>query len=145
MGPCITISRYHQAGEATSDTLYDVFAAVCEFTDQHALPAKIARRLAIIVEEIVTNVLAHACPGDTIALTLRLHQCEKGLFVTLEDDSIPFDPRRAPLRERPDPKRGGGVGLALVTAWADIIAYDTTARQNRLILRLHPIGDTANG
>jgi anti-sigma regulatory factor (Ser/Thr protein kinase) len=121
-----------------SDILHSALTAVDEFAGAQALHATMARRLAIIVEEIVTNVLGHASPGRDIALTLRLHQDDEGLFVTLEDDSIPFDPRLAPLPELPNPDRGGGVGLALVKAWTEIVSYDCEGSQNRLVLHLHP-------
>ena len=127
-----------------SDIVHSAIVATFQFAGEQALPATTTRRLAIIVEEIVTNVLCHASDGRDIALTLRLHHGEDGLFVTLEDDSIPFDPRSAPLRELPNPDRGGGVGLALVKAWTKIVSYDCEGRQNRLVLQLHPSGDPAN-
>jgi anti-sigma regulatory factor (Ser/Thr protein kinase) len=124
-----------------------MLAAAFEFAGQQALRAKLTRRLAIIVEEIVTNVLCHAGADRDIALTLRLDQTAAGLFVSLEHDGSPFDPRLAPLPELPNPDRGGGVGLALVKAWAEIVGYDCQGRHNRLVLRLHPcpdpVGDSA--
>ena len=120
-----------------------MLAAAREFADQRALDAMTVRRLAIIVEEIVTNVLCHASSGREIALTLRLRQDDAGLFVTLEDDGDPFDPRLAPLRDMPDPERGGGVGLALVKAWTDIVTYHAAGGGNRLVLRLHDVGGFA--
>lgn len=132
-----------------SDIVQSALAAAFEFAGKQALHAKMARRLAIIVEEIVTNVLCHAgsapaSPDRDIPLTLRLHQDDAGLFVTLEDGGIPFDPRLAVLRELPNPDRGGGVGLALVKAWSEIVAYDRVGCQNRLVLHLHPCRDPAS-
>jgi anti-sigma regulatory factor (Ser/Thr protein kinase) len=141
MVSCITISRCHRVGEEASGILHATLAAAFEFAGQQALRAKSTRRLAIIVEEIVTNVLCHAGADRDITLTLRLEQTEAGLFVALEHDGIPFDPRLAPPRELPNPDRGGGVGLALVKAWAEIVCYDCQGQHNRLVLRLHPCPD----
>jgi len=123
-----------------SDIVRSALAAAFEFSGKQALHAKMARRLAIIVEEVVTNVLCHAGSGRDVPLTLQLHQDDAGVFVTLEDGGSPFDPRLAPLHELPNPDRGGGVGLALVKAWSKIIAYDRVGCTNRLVLHLHPFG-----
>ena len=131
-----TISHCHKSGREISDALAAATGAVDSFAHSEGLDRVTARRLAIIVEEIVANLLDHAAHGRDIMFSLTLDRDEAGAFVALDDDSDPFDPRSAPAAEMPNPERGGGVGLALVTAWADIVSYDSTGGRNRLLLRL---------
>ena len=130
-----TISHCHKSGHELSEALVAATDAVDSFADAEGLDKITARRLAIIVEEVVANLLDHAAHGRDIAFHLSLDRGESGTLITLEDDSDPFDPRTVPIAETPNPERGGGVGLALVTAWADIVSYDSAGGRNRLILR----------
>ncbi|MCW1429467.1 ATP-binding protein [Novosphingobium sp. JCM 18896] len=131
-----TISLRHQAGQAAGDALIAAMALVDRFARSQALEVPAAQRLAIVVEEIVSNLIDHAAHGREITFALTLDQDEAGPHILLDDDSDPFDPRAAPLPDSPNPVRGGGVGLALVDAWCDIVAYDSAQGRNRLILRL---------
>lgn len=130
-----TISHCHKSGQELSDALVAATNAVESFAGAEGLDRIAARRLAIIVEEIVANLLDHAAHDRDIAFNLSLDRGESGALVTLEDDSDPFDPRTVPLAEAPNPDRGGGVGLALVAAWADIVSYDSAGGWNRLVLQ----------
>ncbi|MBV1689726.1 ATP-binding protein [Novosphingobium sp. G106] len=118
-----------------SAALLAATGAVEAFAGSAELDRVTARRLAIIVEEIVANVLDHAAHDRDIAFTLSLDHRESGPLVTLEDDSDAFDPRTAASVEAPNPDRGGGVGLALVSAWAEIVSYDSAEGRNRLVLQ----------
>ena len=135
MVPETTISHCHKSGHELSQALVAATGAVDTFAETEGLDRVTARRLAIIVEEVVANLLDHAAHDRDIAFRLSLHRGESGPLVTLEDDSDPFDPRTVPAVEAPNPERGGGVGLAIVTAWADIVAYDSAGGRNRLVLR----------
>lgn len=94
-------------------------------------------QLLVITEELVTNVIDYAVMECEIVLMLHLDQSADGIRMTIEDNSISFDPRTVTLRELPNLERGGGVGLALVRAWTDIVAYSRENGRNRLVLRLH--------
>lgn len=135
-----TISHCHKAGHELSDALVAATNAVDRFASAEGLDRITARRLAIIVEEIVANLLDHAAHDRDIAFKLSLDRGESGPLVTLEDDSDAFDPRTVPIAEMPNPERGGGIGLALVAAWADIISYDSAGGWNRLVLRQRQSG-----
>jgi len=130
-----TISHCHRSGQELSDALVAATNAVETFAGEQELDRITARRLAIIVEEIVANLLDHAVHDRDIAFNLSLRRGESGLLVTLEDDSDPFDPRSVAPAEMPNSERGGGVGLTLVAAWADIISYDSAGGWNRLVLQ----------
>ena len=93
--------------------------------------------LAIIVEELLFNLIDHgdAPPGDPIAL--RLARVAEGIRLVLESGGTPFDPREAQA-DRPMPERGGGAGLALVRVWARIEASESSGGRNRLQLLIPP-------
>lgn len=131
-----TISRRHKAGQETGDTLIAAMALVERFATSHRLETPATQRLAIVVEEVLSNLLGHAAHDRDIEFTLALDHGEAGPHIVLDDDSDPFDPHGVTLPEMPNPVRGGGVGLALVDAWCEIVAYDSAEGRNRLILRL---------
>ena len=108
--------------------------------DAIADPARpgLAARLAVIVEELVANLVEH---GDVAAGTIiefGMAATADGVRVVLIDDAAPFDPRTAPhVGDRPDDGRGGGAGLAIVRAWSRILAYSRIDGRNRLELLVH--------
>lgn len=128
-----TISRRHQAGQEAGDALIAAMALVERFAVSQGLETPATQRLAIVVEEVLSNLLGHAARDRDIAFTLTL---EPGPRIVLDDDGAPFDPRDAALPDLPNPVRGGGVGLALVDAWCEILSYHSMPGRNRLILRL---------
>lgn len=91
-------------------------------------------KVAIVVEELLSNTLRHGGENRDISLALTLE--DKGSMVELEveDDASPFDPSRATDFTGPDPHTGGGIGLAIIRAWGEDISYNR--RENRNILRL---------
>jgi anti-sigma regulatory factor (Ser/Thr protein kinase) len=95
-------------------------------------------RLCIIIEELVANLFDHAALSDADAVALTLASEPDGIRIVIVDPGAPFDPREAPSpRERPE--RGGGAGIDLVRAWAQIVDYAQVPEGNRLELLL-PIG-----
>ena len=109
-------------------------AATRGFADAAGLAPGPARRLAIIVEELVANLIDHAGLGadDVIDLALLRHPGQ--VVVVLGDPAPPFDPRMAPLPADLPPH--GGAGLALVRAFAEGIDYGRNGGRNRLEVRI---------
>lgn len=106
-----------------------------EFALRHRLAPAAAARLVVIVDELVGNLLRHGEPvGGEIAIALKLARDGGEVVLTFEDNCLPFDPRSAHFAG-PDGD-GGGVGLALVRAWTEIVSYGSRDGVNRLILRL---------
>lgn len=139
-----TISLRHKAGGELSRALRPALVEVHEFAGRAALDAAMTRRLAIVAEELLVNLLEHAIPANPngeIAVALKLDWRDDTLFLALEDDSVRFDPRRVTLLELPNAERGGGVGLALVKAFATIDDYASADGRNCLTLRMNPRRD----
>lgn len=111
-------------------------AAAHEFARAAGLAATTAGQLAIVVEELVANLVDHAglTAGDSIELTLAYRPGAVQLVLT--DPAAPFDPRSAAAPAALPPARGGGAGLALVRAFAQTIDYGRSDDRNRLELHL---------
>ena len=112
-------------------------AAALELTRDFAVAAHVtddtSARLAIIVEELVLNLIDHGGARGEIAIALSADT--DAISLILIDSGAPYDPRHAAIPAT-IPDRGGGVGLALVGAWARIVDYTRTEGRNRLILTL---------
>lgn len=118
-----------------AEATHALVEGVQTFSLDAALEAGQAARLAILVEELVANLVEHGGIGAEGEIELVLAQDEGGLAIILSDPGNPFDPREAGPGDR-IPERGGGVGIDLVKAWADIVDYRSDGGRNRLELRL---------
>lgn len=104
------------------------------FAAAAALPPEPAARLAVVTEELVSNLIDHAAMPAGAMIELALVIIDDRVHLRLVDRAAPFDPRGATVAPIPD--RGGGAGLALVRAWARIDSYtrDGDANVTRLSL-----------
>lgn len=122
------LTRRLQGDEAIVEAIEAarLFGQSCNLADEELA------RLCIIVEELIANLYDHGglTARDEVELTLVAEQA--GIRVTIVDSGMPFDPRTAPASAQPE--RGGGAGLALVRAWAEIMGYEVTPAGNRLEL-----------
>jgi anti-sigma regulatory factor (Ser/Thr protein kinase) len=135
-----TISLCHRAGDDLSRALRPALVEVHEFAGRIALDAAMTRRLAIVAEELLVNLLEHGAssgPSGALNAALQIDQTPERLELMLEDDGPSFDPRGAEPADMPNMDRGGGVGLALVKAFAQIDSYASAGGVNRLCLRMN--------
>lgn len=109
-----------------------------EFADETGLAPQDGARLAVVVEELISNALRHGSASARIRLHLTLVVDPGGVALAIEDDGLAFDPTRIRSFSGPDPVTGGGVGLALVQAWADDFVYRRAEGRNRVSLILRP-------
>lgn len=116
--------------------VHAALAMTWEFADESALQPAVAARLAVIVDELVGNLLRHGSAPQGVRVELLLANRGGEVIVVIEDNCAPFDPRDVEFAG-PDAETGGGVGLALVRGLADILAYESDGGANRLTLRVH--------
>ena len=119
------------------DAVGQALAAARSFAADQWLTEEETARLCIIIEELVTNLYDHGGLTADHELDLVYEVQSDGLHLIIVDPSPPFDPRSAPGGKRSD--RGGGAGIDIVRAWAEIIDYQETREGNRLEV-LMPVG-----
>ena len=129
-----SISR--QAGGDDQESILVAVTAAHDFAREENVPEKLAARLAIVVEELVANILRHGAPKEDVFIDGKMENLPHGIHLTLIDDGVHFNPKRA-LRDRsPDAETGGGSGIPLVRAWSDNLDYRCEGGMNWLELYL---------
>jgi serine/threonine-protein kinase RsbW len=109
-------------------------AATRRFAEAQRLQADTADCLAVVVEEWVANIVEHGRPSEGSLIAIRLQWTGEGVRMTCTDAGVAFDPREAG-DQGPNLERGGGAGIALIRAWAEIEDYRRSGGRNRLTLR----------
>lgn len=138
MGAGKRFSAVLQPGGDASEIVVAALIAVEQFATEAWLAERDSSRLAVVIEELVSNALRHGAADGGLTLELSLAAQPNGIALVLEDDGRPFDPTAGRDFAGPDPDTGGGVGLELVRAWAEAFAHARIEGRNRLELRLRP-------
>lgn len=107
-----------------------------DFLAAYEVEPRLQVKLAIVVEELVTNALNHGRKGHDLTLSLELLQEREAIRLVMEDNGIAFNPLVVPPVKAPDPETGGGIGLAIVHAWARDTHYARVGEINALALTL---------
>ena len=96
-------------------------------------------RLAIIVEELVANIVEHGGAPSESEIGIELAALGADIGLTLSDAGSFFDIRGAVAPAEIPPERGGGAGIALVLSWANVIGYEAVDGRNvlRLVIENH--------
>ncbi len=115
------------------------------YAEEAELPPRLAYRLAMICEELATNVATHGSQGEGAAtfFAVRLHRAGPELHLEVEDDGAPFDPLSlaAPDTDAPlDERDIGGLGIHLIRKMTRTLKYERVAARNRLNLVLDAEG-----
>jgi serine/threonine-protein kinase RsbW len=118
-----------------SSAVHDALVAVRSFADRAGIDGSEGSRLAIVVEELVTNLYDHGGLTDADEVEVELVLNRADVSVTITDPGRPFDARRIEDDARL-PDRGGGAGLRLVRSWASTIDYRHIDGRNRLTVWL---------
>lgn len=119
------------------DAIGEALAAARAFAEEQWFADEETARLCIIIEELVINLYDHGGLTQDHEIELSFEVEPDGLHLILLDPSPPFDPRSAPGGKRTE--RGGGAGIDIVRAWAEIVDYRETDKGNRLEVVM-PIG-----
>lgn len=136
MGAGKCFSTQVSAGDDPAAASLAALEAAEGFASVAGLDARGGARLAVVVEELVSNAIRHGAADGTIAIDLTLTAGEGEIALVLTDDGVAFDPTAQRNFSGPDAETGGGVGLALVKAWANAFAYRRENGRNIIELRL---------
>jgi anti-sigma regulatory factor (Ser/Thr protein kinase) len=116
-----------------------LLAAVEQFGVKNALPDALRYRIGLIVDELVTNCIAHgACTGKNQTVQVSISNKKDELVIEITDSGLPFDPTTHPLPLDPEsePMRVGGVGLCLVRRLTDKMQYTRNDNRNHVVISL---------
>jgi anti-sigma regulatory factor (Ser/Thr protein kinase) len=98
------------------------------------VPAPALMQLQVALDEIVSNVIKYSwIDGGKHEVLVRINVNATSVSLDIFDDGQPFDPRLAPLPDRPPPSqrpRAGGVGIQMVKKLVDDLAYERTDGRN---------------
>ena len=136
MGAGKRFSARVSAGDDPAAASLAALAAAEDFASEAGLDARGGARLAVVVEELVSNAIRHGAANGAIAMDLSLNAGDGEIALELVDDGVAFDPTAERNFSGPDAESGGGVGLALVKAWANRLAYSRRDGRNRIELQL---------
>jgi anti-sigma regulatory factor (Ser/Thr protein kinase) len=121
------------------DAVHLATDAAHHFSGAEGLDGNDAARLAIIIEELVTNLYEHGGVRSDDIVELMLRREGAAVAITITDPGTSFDPRSVAMPDLP-PEQGGGVGIGLVKGWAEIVGYRSFEGRNRLDLRMPLVG-----
>ncbi|WP_028969268.1 ATP-binding protein [Sphingomonas sp. URHD0057] len=118
--------------------MHDSVAEAHAFADAAGIDHATRSRLAIVVEELVTNLYDHGelAPDEVFELELSVTADEVRL--ALRAPGKRFDPTSS-IVQGPSQAAGAGAGLKLVKAWSTHLEHDYADGRNRLVVML-PIG-----
>jgi serine/threonine-protein kinase RsbW len=130
--------RRRPPAPATASALARAAEALDAFCAAERLPADLAWRLRVAVDEVLANIVSHGARGGrapTIEVAFRRSGDDVELVVS--DDGPAFDPLAQPAPDVTLPleaREPGGLGIALVKALMDNVQYERTTR-NVLTMR----------
>ena len=108
------------------------------FGEAHRIAAKLIFNVNVALDEILTNVISYGYPqGGEHVITVRLALRAAELVIEVEDDGRPFNPLEiAPpaLKESPEERPIGGLGLHLVRKMMDRLEYRREQDKNILLM-----------
>ena len=131
-------------------SLESTAAFASSFCERHGLDGDSARKLALIVEELLCNAIEHGfrreC-DETVAVSLCANGAELSLLY--DDGAPPFDPLAAmsessvAIEVPADARAIGGLGLRLVGALAAQACYVREDGRNRLRITLRRLDSSS--
>lgn len=120
----------------------NVIDEVKRYGRDHSLPTQQLRKLLVIIDELLNNIIAYGCKhlGDDADIGLQLMQRNDRLVLVLNDNGIAFDPiaRQSPdIASDSDERRIGGLGIHLVRNLTSASRYRRENNVNWLTLELN--------
>jgi serine/threonine-protein kinase RsbW len=89
-------------------------------------------RLCIVVEELIANLYDHGGVTEQDEVQFVLASDPAGIRVSIIDGGLAFNPWSDPIAA--ENGQGGGAGVRLVRAWAQLIRYQSSDDGNQLEL-----------
>ena len=114
------------------------------FCSARAVPSRTVHRFTLALEEVLSNVIAYAFPGDgRREIDVRITWRDGALHATVSDDGIAFNPltRPAPDLHAPIEQRQiGGLGIHLLRTLSETADYRRDGDRNVLTFSMRVAG-----
>lgn len=119
------------------EAIPEIVGAVTALIEENGLAPDIAYAIELAIDELVTNAISYGYPdGGAGTVTVEVAIERDRIVLVVRDDGIAFDP----LAQAPEPtlegnvedRPVGGLGLHLVEAMMDEVAYERRNGENRL-------------
>jgi sigma-B regulation protein RsbU (phosphoserine phosphatase) len=105
-----------------------------DFCSQHSIPSRDGRRIAVALDELLSNVISYGFrDSHQHDITIGLHFSGSKFRVTIEDDGIPFNPldlEKPDVTAALDERNAGGLGIHLVREMLDEVEYQRRGARN---------------
>ena len=112
----------------------DILATILK-NEEVASADDVWRKLSVVVEELVLNIVDYA---NSDYLDVEIIRDEKSITLRFHDGGIPFNPLE---KEEPDftipleDRKIGGLGIFMVTKYMDTVTYERIGEENILTVR----------
>ena len=114
------------------------------FCAARTIPSRIVHRFTLALEEVLTNIIAYAFPGDgRREIDVRIAWRDGSLHATVSDDGVDFNPltRPAPdLRAPVEQRQIGGLGIHLLRTLSETADYRRDGDRNVLTFSMRVAG-----
>ena len=111
------------------------------FAERHQLSRSLLRKLQVVCDELLSNVVRHGCSDlpEEALIELRIASRDEQLHIQLQDPGRPFNPLDVPdpdLTQSIEDRPVGGLGLHLVRKMVSRCSYQRINDCNRLLLEM---------
>ena len=108
--------------------------------DQEGIEGKSRYAADLALEELVSNVLKYAgVAPDELRIAIRVVVEPGEICIRIDDNGVPFDPTQAARPAVSHTIQGttvGGLGLEMVRALCDAMAYERSEETNRVAVQI---------
>lgn len=121
----------------TLDGLTEAMRAAEGFCREADVPGAARANLLTALDEVLANIVHHGLAGTSGTIELAMDRQDGQVAVRVADTAAPFDPLLMPAPDTSLPleqRRLGGLGIALVRALTDEVAYERRDGRNHLTL-----------
>ena len=112
----------------------DILATILK-NEEVASADDVWRKLSVVVEELVLNIVDYA---NSDYLDVEIIRDDKSITLRFHDGGVPFNPLE---KEEPDftipleDRKIGGLGIFMVIKYMDTVTYERTGEENILTVR----------
>jgi len=125
---------------ANIDNLYKVMDFIDNTLKQSGCPRKMRSRIALITEEVFTNIASYAYGPKTGSATIRI-SADKDVLLEFSDSGVQYNPLKKPdpdINKSAEEREPSGLGIFMVKKIADNIEYKYSESKNILTIRMYP-------